>query len=224
MYFISFQLYLPFTTPKYSNIVPENIGRYTMANPNHPKLGSTIKVEPIKSKRAILAIKGLLASKPRDLALFTLGINTNLRASDLVALQVQHVKGLRPGDDLVLREQKTQKPRRITLNKVTVDALHNYLATRPDAEPTAPLFPGREGAMRANTITALVKQWCREIGLKGNYGSHSLRKTWGFHQRKTFGVDIPTLMVCFNHSTQRQTLDYLCIQPEEVQAVYANEL
>jgi len=29
-------------------------------------------------------------------------------------------------------------------------------------------------------------------------------------------------MVCFNHSTQRQMLDYLCIQPEDVKEVYEN--
>jgi hypothetical protein len=38
------------------------------------------------------------------------------------------------------------------------------------------------------------------------------------------GTDLPRLMVCFNHSTQRQTLDYLGIQPEEIKDVYANEL
>jgi integrase len=78
--------------------------------------------------------------------------------------------------------------------------------------------------MTVSYLNRLVKGWCKQINLKGNYGSHSLRKTWGYHQRKTFGVDIPTLMTCFNHSTQRQTLDYLCIQPEEVQSVYMNEL
>jgi len=30
--------------------------------------------------------------------------------------------------------------------------------------------------------------------------------------------------VAFNHSTQRQTLDYLCVQPEEVKSLYMNEL
>jgi len=50
----------------------------------------------------------------------------------------------------------------------------------------------------------------------------SLRKTWGFHQRVSFGTDLPTLMVCFNHSTQKQTLDYLCVQPEEIRNVYEN--
>jgi hypothetical protein len=31
-------------------------------------------------------------------------------------------------------------------------------------------------------------------------------------------------MECFNHNTQRQTLNYLCIQAEEIQSVYMNEL
>ena len=38
------------------------------------------------------------------------------------------------------------------------------------------------------------------------------------------GVDLPRLMACFNHSSQKQTLDYLCIQPEEVKDVYENKL
>ena len=78
--------------------------------------------------------------------------------------------------------------------------------------------------MVPTTINALVKKWCRAIHLKGNYGSHTLRKTWGYHQRVTFNVGIPELMVCFNHSTQKQTLDYLCVQPEEIRSVYANEI
>jgi len=31
-------------------------------------------------------------------------------------------------------------------------------------------------------------------------------------------------MVAFNHSTQRQTLDYLCVQPDEIRSIYENEL
>jgi hypothetical protein len=31
-------------------------------------------------------------------------------------------------------------------------------------------------------------------------------------------------MTVFNHSTQKQTLDYLCVQPEEIKDIYLNEL
>ena len=39
-------------------------------NFNHPKKGSTIKVEPIKDKKHIQTIKKLLADKPVYYALF----------------------------------------------------------------------------------------------------------------------------------------------------------
>jgi len=78
------------------------------------------------------------------------------------------------------------------------------------------LFKGQRGVVTVSYLNRLVKDWCQAINLKGNYGSHTLRKTWGYHQRVTFNTDIPTLMTCFNHSTQRQTLEYLCIQPEDL--------
>ena len=64
-------------------------------NPNHPKKGSQIKVDPIKKLKDIKAIKKILANKPRDFALFTIGINTNLRASDLLRLTIPNdlIKG-----------------------------------------------------------------------------------------------------------------------------------
>jgi integrase len=74
------------------------------------------------------------------------------------------------------------------------------------------------------SVNRLVKQWARAINLPGNYGAHTLRKTFGYHQRVTFGAGIPELMVAFNHSSQRETLDYLCIQPEEIRSLYLNEL
>ena len=195
-------------------------------NLNHPQIGSRITVDPIRKLRDVKAIKAILASSPRDLALFTFGINTNLRASDLLRITIGMVKHLEAGDELVLNEKKTGKERRITLNKTVITALSGYLDT-VDFEDTAPLFQGQRGYGKALTVPSvnrLVKQWCRSLNLKGNYGSHSLRKTWGYHQRVTHKVDIPVLMECFNHSSQKQTLAYLGIQPEEIKSVYENEL
>jgi integrase len=167
----------------------------------------------------------LLSDKPRDLTLFTLGINTNLRASDLVALTCDMVADLKAGDSLVLKECKTGKVRRITINKAVKTTIRALLADHRGG-PSAPLFLSQRGnkALSVPSVSRLVKGWCKAINLVGNYASHSLRKTWGYHQRVTFGTGIPELMVCFNHSTQRQTLDYLCIQPDEIRDVYLNEL
>ena len=196
-------------------------------NPNHPKKGDHIKVEPICKLEDIDFIKKILAAFPRDLLLFTLGINTNLRASDLVRLTIGQVRYLKPLEDLEIREKKTGKLRRISLNKVVVEAINGFIITLPENAPdNFPLFPSQRGgkALVVSSVHRLVKDWCHKAKLHGNYGSHTLRKTWGYHQRATFGVGIPTLMVCFNHGNQRQTLDYLCVQPEEVKSVYAHEL
>jgi integrase len=192
-------------------------------NQNRPKKGDQIKVDPIRKRKDIESIKKLLGDDPRNSALFTIGINTNLRASDLLRIKVGQVRDLKPGDEIELKEKKTGKSRRITLNKACVQAIQRLLASRPYADENL-LFTGQRGPLTVPSVHRLVKGWCRAINLRGNYGSHSLRKTWGYHQRVTFGVDIPRLMVCFNHSTQRQTLDYLCIQPQEIKDVYQNEL
>jgi len=191
-----------------------------MNNPNHPKKGDRISVEPIKELKDIKAIKKLLSDKPRDLCLFTMGINTNLRASDLLLIKVSQVIN---GGELVLKEQKTGKARRITINKTVQDAIQCLLKIQ--GEEDGYLFRSQRGdVLTVPSVSRLVKTWCKMIHLKGNYASHSLRKTWGYHQRVSFNVGIPELMVCFNHSSQRQTLDYLCIQPEEIKSVYLNEL
>ena len=193
-------------------------------NPNRPAPGSTIRVEPIKRLKDIKAIKKMLAGRPRDLALFVLGINTNLRASDLLRIKVAQVKGLKPGDEIEIKEKKTGKLRRITLNKAAVTAIQAALKATAYADGDY-LFKSAKGpVLTVPSVHRLVKGWCRDINLKGNYGSHTLRKTWGYHQRVTFGVGLPELMVAFNHSTQRQTLDYLCVQPDEIRSIYENEL
>ena len=60
--------------------------------------------------------------------------------------------------------------------------------------------------------------------LLGNYGTHTLRKTWGYHQRVFNNVPLPILMHAFGHSTQAQTLDYLGIQDDEVLETFAFEV
>jgi len=193
-------------------------------NFNHPKKGSRLKVEPIKNRKDIRNIKKLLNDRPRDLTLFTVGINTNLRAIDLLQIRVGMVRGLEPMSEIELREKKTGKLRRINLNASCMGAVKELL-TSAQYDDGEFLFRSQRGpVLTVPSVNRLVKEWTKAINLKGQYGAHTLRKTWGYHQRVTFGRGLPELMVCFNHSTQKQTLDYLCVQPEEVRAIYVNEV
>ena len=201
-------------------------------NPNHPDTGSDIKVSPIRDAKKINSIKKILADKPRDLAIFVIGINTNLRGVDLLKLTIGQLAYLKPGESFCLTEQKTLKSRTITINtsvyKVVQTLFQEIRTKHPEiALDSSYLFQSREGTNKKLTtpyLNNLVKKWCDLVGLRGNYGAHTLRKTFGYHQRVTFGVDIPTLMVMFNHSSQKQTLDYLGIQASEIKDAYMNEL
>jgi len=190
-------------------------------NFNHPKKNDSIKVEPITELKDIALIKKVLADKPRDLCLFTMGINTNLRASDLIRITAGQVRDKQPGDELELKEKKTGKVRRITLNGAVVGSKQTLLSSM-EYHDSEPLFVSQRGekALTVQSINRLVKTWCREINLKGNYGSHTLRKTFGYMQRTQRKTGIPELMALFNHSSQKQTMDYLCIQPEELRNAY----
>ena len=197
-------------------------------NPNHPECGSSIKVEPIRNKKAVQRIKAHL--NYRDRCLFTLGINTAYRANELLSIKVNQVMGLQAGDTLEIKQSKTKKHRMVTLNATAAEALQTYLShdedllKRLDRGTADYLFYSRKGnVLTVPTVSTLVKQWCREAGLQGNFGSHTLRKTWGYWQYKA-GAPIPLLMEAFGHATQQQTLAYLCIQAQEVRALYELEL
>jgi integrase len=193
-------------------------------NPNHPKKGSSIRVEPVRELKDIRKIEALLKDNPRDLCLFILGINTNLRASDLVKLTTDQVEHLNLGDDLCVKEKKTGKLRCISLNQKVITAIQNLIESLPDSP--GPLFQSRngQGHLAPSYINHMVKSWCKKIGLKGNYGAHTLRKTFGYIHRTRFNTDIPTLMIMFNHSSQKQTLDYLGVQPTEIKKAYMREI
>ena len=112
------------------------------------------------------------------------------------------------------------------LNGAVIAALQAWLKEHPDPRPKAPLFPSQKGgdALSVPTLNNMVKDWCREAGLKGNYGSHTLRKSWGYFQRVRAKTPVALLMSAFGHSSERQTLEYLGIEPDEICALYEMEL
>jgi len=116
-----------------------------MAALNHPQKGDNIKVEPIRKEKDIKNIKKLLSDNPRDFAIFTLGINTNLRASDLLSITVGQVRHLQVGEHFTIKEKKTGKDKAITINKTVYDALQGLLKTMPMAEDGDVLFQSRKG-------------------------------------------------------------------------------
>ena len=149
-----------------------------------------MRVDPFIETRTLRSIKRLLADSPRDKLLFVMGINSGLRVQDLLALRVAAVRGLKLGDRISIQEKKTGKPNVLIANKEILSALEEYLAVAP-TEDRHYLFKSRKTAnspLTTLTVTKKVKAWAAAINLKGNFGAHTLRKTWTYHQRREFGV------------------------------------
>jgi integrase len=194
-------------------------------NPNHPEKGDTIRVDPIRRLEDVKAIKEILSDRPRDLLLFTMGVNNGLRVGDLLRLKVKDVRHLREGDSIIIRESKTKKANILMVNKAVHKALRNYLEkVDPDDEDF--LFASRKSKepLLIQAVNALVKKWTKAINLKGNFGAHTLRKTFGYIQRTMYKVGFEVLAKRFNHSNPAVTMRYLGITDKEVNGILRNEI
>lgn len=183
---------------------------------NHPKKGDILFVEPIRDKDKIEAIRFLLRGKKsmRNLALFEVGLSSALRASDILKIRVSDVEALESEGSFLTRERKTQKIRRVAVSEKALGVLRAYRDERiqAGAEGEDFLFAGQrlpgKRPMSVSWLGRLVAGWCREVGLSGNFASHSLRKSGAFHRRAA-GFDLPSLCQWLNHSSEGMTLRYL---------------
>ena len=194
-------------------------------NANHPKKGDRIAVEPIRKIKDIKAISKLTSGNPRDHLLFIMGVNNGLRAGDLVKLKVKQVRYLKVGDTLIIKEGKTGKDNILVINKTVYKALKNFLGlVQPDDADF--LFASRNGDshIQSQAVGKMVKKWTKAINLKGNYGAHTLRKTWGYVQRTVHGVGFEIICKRYNHSSPAITMRYLGIQDKEVHSTLMNEI
>lgn len=192
-------------------------------NPNHPKKGSSTTVEPIRDENNIKAIRKLLSDEPRNHLLFVMGVNNGLRTGDLLKLKVRDVKGMKEGDSINIKEGKTGKQNILVINKTVHKVLNQYF-TELNPSDDDYLFKSRKGnkPITIQTVNGFLKQWTSSINLKGNYGAHSLRKTWGYFQRKKFGVGFEIICKRYNHASPSVTMRYLGITDKEVTDILTN--
>lgn len=203
------------------------------------ELAEEHKAEPIKSLDDIQRISDYLVSKKRfrDNMLFVCGINFGLRVSDLLQLTFSRLidenfcfRTTFPILEIKTRDtRKVQKNRYITINDAVVDAVTLFLENTPGKKLDDYMFRSESNRSTSNTplsrtsVDRIMKSFMTEIGIQAKLSSHSLRKTFGYHQMVMSGNDPRKLLVLqkiFGHSNAAQTLDYIGITNEEIEAAY----
>ncbi|NSP68895.1 site-specific integrase [Enterococcus faecalis] len=186
-------------------------------------------VEPIREKNQINAMKAILSSGKmgeRNVLLFSIGINTAYRISDLRRLKLSDVLAVSRGrviakERLEMKEKKTGKHNSIIIsNKLRKQILeyvnNNFPNQVANQEFNYYLFPSRKGSdqpLSRQALWAVLSNAASNIGLK-NIGSHSMRKTFGYFLYKN-GTHIEIIQELLNHSSQRETLRYIGITQED---------
>ena len=162
----------------------------------------------------------------RDHALFVVGINVALRISDLLKLTWNDILDMNRKNFKSIRlvEGKTHKKREIRLNKASQKALRGFLDSLDTYDMDDYVFQSREGVNRPLTRQQslnILKDSAKAVGIKDNVGTHTSRKTWGYHAWKN-GFNPALIMETLNHSNLSMTKRYLGINQDEINNLYRN--
>ncbi len=181
-------------------------------------------VEPIRDRKKLDDLKKILrGTNLRDYCLFVLGINSGLRISDLLSLTVGDVKVARGKivERIRVREKKTGKGKDFPLGNNARKALEEYLATRPGADVSEPLFLSRKGNgfLQRTQVWKILNRAAQSVGIQGHIGTHTLRKTFGYWAYKQ-GKDLSLVQKLLNHHSPATTLRYIGITQEDMDEVY----
>jgi len=167
-------------------------------------------VEPIREIEKIETIKKILKSHgSRNYLLFLIGINSGLRISDILRLKIKDVKNK---DYIEINEKKTGKYKRFPITKSYKKPLEEFVMHK---QPEEWLFTSQRKERPISRIQAyrIICNVCSEAGIKARIGTHTMRKTFGYHfYNKT--KDVALLQCVLNHSAPDITLRYIGINQD----------
>lgn len=205
----------------------------------HIEIANEHTAEPIKSLEDIDRISKYLIDNKRyrDNMLFIVGINFGLRVSDLLQLRFTQLIN----DDFSFKttfpilEKKTRNTRKvrrnryISINDAVMDAVTLYLQNN-QCKLDDYLFRSESNRgsnqnkpMSRMSVDRILKEIGNTLHLENKMATHSLRKSFAYHQMVMSNNDPRKLLLLqkmFGHSSAAQTLDYIGITGEEIEEAY----
>lgn len=196
--------------------------------------------EPIKSLDDIERISAFLINNKRyrDNMMFIMGINFGLRISDLRVLRFGNIinDNFTFKDTFAVLEKKTKNTRKrkknryITINNAVIEAVTLYLEHTPNVCLSDYMFKSESAKdkyddkpLSRQAIDFMLKGVAKDLNLNIRMSTHTLRKTFCYHQMVMSNNDHRKLLLLqkmLNHSSPAQTLDYIGITGEEIEEAY----
>lgn len=174
---------------------------------------------PLKLKEIwAICIRLQLGHRTRELALFDLGLDSKLRACDLVRLRVRDIcHGDRVSTRAIVMQQKTSLPVQFEITPPTRDAVNEWIKEAALTNDDY-LFPSRVHAspdLGTRQYARILDSWIEEIGLDPtSYGTHTIRRTKAsLIYRRTRNIRAVQLLL--GHTKLESTVRYLGIEVED---------
>ncbi len=124
-----------------------------------------------------------------------------------------------PKSRIILREQKTGKENVIHINNGSNDALLEFVKYTRIKYTSNYLFQSRQGSNRPiSRVQAYRILVCaaKQVGIGDvNIGTHSLRKSWGYHAFKRFNLSLDEIMLKLNHQSISSTKHYVGLSDDD---------
>ncbi|WP_157271180.1 tyrosine-type recombinase/integrase [Azohydromonas aeria] len=174
---------------------------------------------PLKPKEIwAIRIRLQMAHRARELALFNLGLDSKLRACDLIALRVRDVcHGDRVANRAIVLQRKTHRPVQFEITATTQDAVQTWIR-EAGLKSDSYLFPSRihrSPHLGTRQYARMLHGWIREIGPDPTaYGTHSMRRTKAslIYKRTR---NLRAVQILLGHSKLESTVRYLGIEVDD---------
>ncbi|MBR3818057.1 MAG: tyrosine recombinase XerC [Clostridia bacterium] len=164
-------------------------------------------------------------NKERDYCILTLFLNCGLRLSELVGINISHIKD----NDTLVVLGKGNKERTVYLNRACLDAISLYMAVRPKdgvIDRDALFLSNQKKRISRVTVQKMVETNLDKNGLSGRgLSTHKLRHTAATLMYQHGGVDPLQLKEILGHENLSTTEIYTHIHDQQLKdAVDSNPL
>ncbi len=181
-------------------------------------------MEPIRDKKKIDQMYTYLNGKhPKYGLLFKFGLNTGLRISDILPIKASDVfinTKWHFREHLILKEKKTGKQKKIKLNRALRICIKTCVKDQKLSYDSYLFYSQKGGHIGRVQAYRVLKEAANVIGVE-SFGTHSLRKTWGYWTYKMSRYNIGLIMDTFNHSSSKITLRYIGVNQDQKDELYS---
>lgn len=147
------------------------------------------------------------AGNLRDIAILELLLQTGVRVSELVNIDVNDISISERKGILVVREGKGRKYREIPLSTDVRKAFADYLKVRP-LTTDKKLLQGQRGGLTTDAVSKMLKKYARRVGLQDRIHPHLFRHQLATELLRNKKQDIALVAELLGHSSLNTTMIY----------------